>query len=90
MRVALSFYVSSGQHVSVLMQEDNNIARCLCSLFNYLNLVTFTSKGCVFFCHLREKALDGMADRSFWATSIFNRYSFEHKKEDMFYMSILF
>lgn len=65
MRVALSFYVSSGQHVSVLMQEDNNIARCLCSLFNYLNLVTFTSKGCVFFCHLREKALDGMADRSF-------------------------
>lgn len=45
------------------MQEDNNIAGCLCSSFSYLNLIPLTGKVCGFFCHLGEKALDAMAGR---------------------------
>lgn len=53
--------LKSSLFFSVLMQEGIRIPRCLCSLFNYLHLITFTNQMCVFFCCLREKALHGVA-----------------------------
>lgn len=61
MKVTSLFYRSSGQYVSALMQEDNNIPRCLYSLFNHLNLRTSTSKECVLLSQIKNS--DGMAAR---------------------------